>query len=61
MVPSFTLGFGQVRDELMLMQSSGCYWLTANREEDARLLLRDPHEMTFNKPSPYFGRFWRDD
>ncbi|WP_261641833.1 cellulose biosynthesis protein BcsE [Erwinia mallotivora] len=40
MVPSFTLGFGQVRDELMLMQSSGCYWLTANREEDARSLVR---------------------
>ncbi|MFC0139377.1 sigma 54-interacting transcriptional regulator [Erwinia mallotivora] len=25
------------------------------------LRLRDPHEITFNKPSPYFGRFWRDD
>lgn len=24
----------------MLMQPSGCYWLTANRQEDARLLLR---------------------
>jgi len=40
MTPPFTLGFAQVRDELMLMQPSGCYWLTANRQEDARVLAR---------------------
>ncbi|MCP1438790.1 cellulose biosynthesis protein BcsE [Erwinia persicina] len=40
MTPPFTLGFEQVRDELMLMQPSGCYWLTANRQEDARCLAR---------------------
>jgi len=39
MASSFTLGFDQVRDELMLMQP-GCYWVTADREEDARLLAR---------------------
>lgn len=40
MASSFTLGFEQVRDELMLMQPAGCYWVTADREEDARLLAR---------------------
>lgn len=40
MALSFTLGFEQVRDELMLMQPGGCYWITADREEDARLLVR---------------------
>ncbi|WP_380182384.1 cellulose biosynthesis protein BcsE [Kalamiella sp. sgz302252] len=40
MTPPFTLGFEQVRDELMLMQPSGCYWLTVNRQEDARILAR---------------------
>ena len=40
MTPTFSLGFEQVRDELMRMQPSGCYWVTANREQDARLLAR---------------------
>lgn len=40
MATSFSLGFEQVRDELILMQPSGCYWVTANRQEDARVLAR---------------------
>lgn len=40
MASSFSLGFEQVRDELMLMQPAGCYWVTADREQDARLLAR---------------------
>lgn len=40
MTLSLTLGLEQVRDELMLMAPPGCYWVTANRQEDARLLAR---------------------
>ncbi|MGB9095108.1 cellulose biosynthesis protein BcsE [Erwinia sp.] len=40
MATSFSLGFEQVRDELILMQPSGCYWVTTNRQEDARFLAR---------------------
>jgi len=40
MTISFTLGLGQVQNELVLMQPPGCYWVTVNRQEDARLLVR---------------------
>ncbi|WP_428944739.1 cellulose biosynthesis protein BcsE [Pantoea sp. FN060301] len=37
---AFTLGFGQARQACMRMQPAGCYWVTVNPEEDARLLAR---------------------
>lgn len=40
MTISFTLGLGQVQNELVLLQAPGCYWVTVNRQEDARLLVR---------------------
>lgn len=40
MTISFSLGLGQVQNELVLMQPSGCYWITVNRQEDARILAR---------------------
>ncbi|QGU85786.1 cellulose biosynthesis protein BcsE [Erwinia sorbitola] len=40
MTISFTLGLGQVQNELVLLQLPGCYWITVNRQEDARLLVR---------------------
>ncbi len=40
MTISFTLGLEQVQNELVLLQQPGCYWLTVNRQEDARLLVR---------------------
>lgn len=40
MTISYTLGLGQVQSELVLLQAPGCYWVTVNRQEDARLLLR---------------------
>ncbi|MBD8215351.1 cellulose biosynthesis protein BcsE [Erwinia persicina] len=40
MTISYTLGLGQVQNELVLMQPPGCYWVTVSRQEDARLLIR---------------------
>lgn len=40
MTISFTLGLSQLQNELILMQSPGCYWVTVDRQEDARLLVR---------------------
>jgi cellulose biosynthesis protein BcsE len=40
MALSFTLGIEQVQNELIDMQPPGCYWLTVNRPEDARMLAR---------------------
>lgn len=40
MTISFTLGLGQVQNELVLLQPPGCYWVTVNRQADARLLVR---------------------
>lgn len=40
MTISYTLGLGQVQHELALMQPPGCYWITVNRQEDARRLVR---------------------
>ena len=40
MTLSFSLGLGQVQNELTLMQLPGCYWVTVNRQEDARMLAR---------------------
>lgn len=40
MTISFTLGLSQIQNELILMQSPGCYWVTVDRQEDARLLVR---------------------
>ena len=40
MTISITLGLRQVQNELVLLQSPGCYWVTVNRQEDARLLVR---------------------
>ncbi|MGD8107287.1 cellulose biosynthesis protein BcsE [Pantoea sp. FN0302] len=40
MALSFTLGIEQVQNELIEMQPPGCYWLTVNRPDDARLLAR---------------------
>ncbi|MEM6161299.1 cellulose biosynthesis protein BcsE [Erwinia sp. P6884] len=37
---AFTLGFGQATQACMRMQPAGCYWVTVNPEEDARLLAR---------------------
>ncbi|MBP2168899.1 cellulose biosynthesis protein BcsE [Erwinia toletana] len=40
MTPSFTLGIAQLQDELTQMQASGCYWITSDRQPDARMLAR---------------------
>jgi len=40
MTLSFTLGIEQLQDELIQMQSPGCYWITADRQPDARFLAR---------------------
>lgn len=39
MTISFSLGLGQVQNELVLMQSPGCYWMTVNRQDDAPPLI----------------------
>jgi len=40
MTLSFTLGIDQLQGELLQMQSPGCYWITADRQPDARRLAR---------------------
>ena len=36
----YTLGLQQVQQELIALQSPGFYWITCQRPEDARTLLR---------------------
>lgn len=36
----YLLGLQQVQPELMAMQSPGCYWVTCQRQEDARIFIR---------------------
>ncbi|CCP08959.1 hypothetical protein BN440_3975 [Erwinia amylovora MR1] len=40
MTMSFTLGLEQVQNELIQMKTPGCYWVMVNRQQDARLLVR---------------------
>ncbi|MCU5773833.1 cellulose biosynthesis protein BcsE [Erwiniaceae bacterium BAC15a-03b] len=40
MTLSFTLGIAQLQDELTQMQAPGCYWITSDRQPDARMLAR---------------------
>lgn len=40
MTLSYTLGFEQVQSELLLMRPPGCYWITVDRQSDARRLAR---------------------
>jgi cellulose biosynthesis protein BcsE len=40
MAHSFSLGIGQIWEPLSVMQSPGLYWLTADRQADAKLLCR---------------------
>ncbi|MFS2221582.1 cellulose biosynthesis protein BcsE [Pantoea sp. B65] len=40
MTLSFTLGIEQLQGELTKMQPAGCYWITADRQSDARILAR---------------------
>ncbi|MCT2385513.1 cellulose biosynthesis protein BcsE [Erwinia pyrifoliae] len=40
MTTSFTLGLEQVQNELVLMKAPGCYWVMVDRQQDARLLVR---------------------